>query len=157
MAGWKRLFASFWKTFETRFRCILDSLSRHKDLIESEKSTVAMFEARRTRELAERHSKDMQDAEIRKQLSVVLERLDAPNYQTDHYTASEQRRKSRAGEWILHNDIFLDWANPSILENPILYIHGVPGAGMDFAIVTQTCFRSLLMGSRKAKQFWPHR
>lgn len=133
MLGWKKLFASFWKTFETRFRCILDSLSRHKELIESEKTTAVLLEAQRTREIAESHYNDMRDTELKKQLSIVLEKLDAPDYQIDHYTACEQRRRSRSGEWIYRHELFCNWADAQSGKNSLLYINGVPGAGKDNA------------------------
>lgn len=125
--GWKRLFTAFWRTFETRFRCILDSLARHKDLIESEKLTVALVEAQRAREIAGSHLEAMQDIESKKQLTTVLDRLEAPDYQIDHYAASEQRRRSHSGKWIFRHKAFLEWADTH--GNPLLYINGIPGAG----------------------------
>ena len=83
------------------------------------------------RELAESHIRDMEDVEKKKQLSVVLEKLEAPNYQIDQYAASEQRRNSRSGDWILRDDMFREWADPHASKNPLLYINGIPGAGMN--------------------------
>ena len=131
--GWKRFFASFWKNFETRFQSILDSLNRHKDLIESETSTLTLFEAQRTRELAEGHLQDLEQTEKRKQLSVVLEKLEAPKYQTDHQTALEDRYDSRSGNWVFKDDTFLDWIEARSSLDPVLYINGIPGAGREIS------------------------
>ena len=92
-----------------------------------------MFEAQRTRELAEDHFKTMEDIERKRQLSLVLEKLEPPDYQIDHQTACEQRRQSRSGSWILQYDTFRDWADIDNESSPLLYINGVPGAGMNCA------------------------
>jgi hypothetical protein len=123
------LFSSSWKIFETQFRCILDSLGRHKDLIESEKGTLAVFEAQRVRELAEAHFKEISELEKRKQLTALIEKLNAPDYNLDHYVASEQRRRSQSGTWVLQNIHFRKWSEMDAKSNPLLYIHGIPGAG----------------------------
>jgi hypothetical protein len=128
--GWRRLFRSSWKTFETQFRHILDSLSRHKDLLESEKGTIAVFEAQRVRELAEAHIKEISELEKKKQLASLIEKLDAPNYQWDQYLASEQRQRSQSGTWVLQDVHFREWSEMDTPSKPLLYIHGVPGAGM---------------------------
>lgn len=147
VSGWKKFFVSFWKTFETRFRCILDSLSRHKDLIESEKSTVTLIEAQRARELAE----DLQDIEKKKHLAVVLEKLEAPDYQLDQYTATEERKMSKSGDWISHNATFSQWADPYTQCNPVLYLSGIPGAGTNPCLISQSTalFSDLSLENRK--------
>ena len=142
-SGWKKLFDSFWKRFETRFRCILDSLGRHKELIESEKTTLTLIEVERMRERIESHVKDMDDMEKKRQLSVVQERIEASDYQTDHYAISEQRRQNHSGNWILQNELFREWTNADLKQPSVLYINGIPGAG---TTVSSVFASSLLIG-----------
>lgn len=99
-------------------------------MIESEKGTVAVFEAQRVRELAEIHVKEILELEKRKQLALLIEKLGAPNYQWDQHLASEQRRRSQSGAWVLQDTRFREWSEMDTNNNPLLYIHGVPGAGM---------------------------
>jgi hypothetical protein len=82
------------------------------------------------RELAETHFKEIVELEKKKQLAVLIEKLNAPSYQLDQNVASEQRRKSQSGEWVLQNVCFRRWSDVGTNSNPLLYIHGVPGAGM---------------------------
>ena len=108
----------------------MDSLSRHKDLIESAKGTVTVLEAQRVRELTEAQFKEISELEKKKQIAVLIEKLNAPNYQLDQYVASEQRRRSQSGIWVLQDIYFRKWSEMGTQSNHLLYIHGVPGAGM---------------------------
>ncbi|KAL8950879.1 MAG: hypothetical protein Q9222_003113 [Ikaeria aurantiellina] len=127
--GWKRLFDSSWKTFDTRFRQILDSLERHKDLIESEKGTLVVVEVQKTREIAEAQSKEAVERAGREKVNVLVEKLDPTDYGRDQYAASEQRRQHSSGAWILQNPSLSRWSDLNAECNPLLYLHGIPGAG----------------------------
>ncbi|KAI4216632.1 MAG: hypothetical protein LQ351_001121 [Letrouitia transgressa] len=113
LKGWQKLFDSSWKTFDTHFRRILDSLDRHKGLIESEKGTLTLLEAQTTREIAEACAKETAQREARDKVKVLIERLDSTDYKRDQLDACEQRRQKRS----------------DVVCNPLLYIHGIPGAG----------------------------
>ncbi|KAI9666681.1 MAG: hypothetical protein M1821_004617 [Bathelium mastoideum] len=127
--GWKRLFRSSWKSFDAQFRRILDSLGRHKEWIENEKSTTAILETQDMRKLAEARFMEITQLEKRRQLSAIMEKLSPPNFQLDHEIATEQTKSSSTGQWIFENPIFRAWSNKESRANPLLYIHGVPGAG----------------------------
>ena|SRR5947207_2163886 len=91
-----------------------------------------MFEAQRVRELAEIHIKEISELEKKKQLALLIEKLDATNYQWDHRLASEQRRRNQSGTWVLQEEHFQEWSKTDTHSNPLLYIHGIPGAGTYF-------------------------
>jgi hypothetical protein len=82
------------------------------------------------RELAESHFREISELEKKKLLAVLIEKLKSPNYQLDQKAASEQRRRSKSGKWVLQNAHFRKWSEMDTNNNPLLYIHGVPGAGM---------------------------
>lgn len=88
--GWKKLFESAWKTFDTHFWRILDSLSRHKTLIESEKGTLAVIAAQKAREVAEANSKEAMEREKKDRLRLLTERLDPADSGRDQYMASQE-------------------------------------------------------------------
>ena len=112
----------------------MDSLSRHKDLLESEKGTIAVFEAQRLRELAETHFQEISELEKKKQLALLVEKLDAPNCQLDQCLASEQRHGRQSGMWVLEDIHFREWSEIATNSNSLLYVHGIPGAGMQVYI-----------------------
>ncbi|KAL9044435.1 MAG: hypothetical protein Q9214_002426 [Letrouitia sp. 1 TL-2023] len=111
------------------FKVTNNSLDRHKDLIESEKGTLAVLEAQKAREITEAYSKETAEREARDKIKVLIERLNPTDYKRDHFDASEQRRQKRSGEWLYKNSDFCRWHDLDAVCNPLLYIHGVPGAG----------------------------
>lgn len=150
--GWKMLFRFSWKTFETQFRRILDSLARHKELIESEKGTVTLFEIQDLHELTKLQFKEIVGREQMRQVSVLLEKLNAPNYHLDQCAASKHREGRSSGSWVLLDEKFQKWANISTEGNPLLYIHGIPGAGWNIGLLSQKLEDKLI--SSKAKPHW---
>ena len=90
---------------------------------------MTIFEIQKLREMTETHFKKSSELERKKQLDIVIEKLSASNYQLDHYLASEQRRRTKSGEWILQTTEFQEWLDTDGSNNPLLYVHGIPGAG----------------------------
>ena len=127
--GWQKLFESAWKTFDTQFRTILDSLDRHKALIESEKGTLAIGEARKAREIAEDHSTRAVERERKDRLRLLVERLKPADYARDQHAALKEWRRSQSGQWLWQHQDFQLWSDLNAKCNPLLYLHGIPGAG----------------------------
>ena len=111
----------------------MDSLRRHTDLIESGKSTATLLELRILRDKAESHFKDMNDQisdlEKARQLKALAEKLNASDAGLEQELARKQRQGTHSGEWILCNDQFKSWSDSDTIEDSVLYIHGIPGAG----------------------------
>ncbi|KAK2814069.1 hypothetical protein FQN50_000473 [Emmonsiellopsis sp. PD_5] len=125
---WKKLFHCSWKTFNTQFRRILDSLSRHKELLDSEKGTVAILEIQHLHQNENLRFDKMSKEEARKRLETAMNKINAPNSQADQYAALEQRGKSDSGKWILENSDFKAWSAVNV-SMQLLYINAIPGAG----------------------------
>lgn len=98
-------------------------------MIESEKGTLTLLEAQTTREIAEACAKETAQREARDKVKVLIERLDSTDYKRDQLDACEQRRQKRSGKWLYKNDDFCRWYDLDVVCNPLLYIHGIPGAG----------------------------
>ncbi|KAJ0425196.1 hypothetical protein BJY00DRAFT_308523 [Aspergillus carlsbadensis] len=119
---WKQLFKSSWKVFNSNFKRILDSLQRHKDIIESEKSTLTVYEIQTLR--------DDEAARFNEtRLDSILNKINAPNCYLDQETVSEHRENSQSGKWVLDHEKFKQWHDAPAGSNPLLYVHGIPGAG----------------------------
>jgi len=133
-AAWETVLRSAWKTFETSFKPILDSLKRHRTLLSDEKLTAAIAEIQDIRKfnvtrfnelsqqldnrfqelskqlyeiqerLAEKEAREQQEA-LRLQRRIIAEKLGPPDYEADQHRASEQRF-SPSGDWILKDPSF---------------------------------------------------
>ncbi|KAL3456285.1 hypothetical protein BJX64DRAFT_281462 [Aspergillus heterothallicus] len=119
---WNQLFKSSWKVFNSKFKRILDSLQRHKDLIESEKTTLAVYEIQTLR--------DDEAARFNEsRLNDILDKINAPNCYLDQETVLGHRDNQESGKWVLIDKKFKEWRDALPGSNPLLYIHGIPGAG----------------------------
>ncbi|RSL61425.1 hypothetical protein CEP54_006268 [Fusarium duplospermum] len=145
--GWKSLFRSTWKTFETQFRPILKNLERHRVMLSEEKLTAVMEETQKQGQSIEdkldRLNKDWQERDRRnaerelashrehlnQQRSIVQNKIDSPDFQDDHEFASQKRHQSTSGNWILNHPLLLEWFEISSKVNRKIYLSGIPGAG----------------------------
>ena len=137
--AWKIVFDSLWKTFESRFQAILQSLRRHRDLIDEEASTINIVEARTWRaqqlELIRQwrleRSKDLDRAE-RERLSAQTREavvwFGASQEQEDIFARLVRACDSADGHWVLREPMILSWLEQS-RDNQFLWLHGKPGAG----------------------------
>lgn len=75
--------------------------------------------------------------ELKKILNVVQQKrqqiLDKLGSQGSHDNRGHRRlpdqRYPTSGDWILEEDIFLQWIDPNNLSADLLYLNGMPGAG----------------------------
>ncbi|KAJ0107225.1 hypothetical protein J7T55_007595 [Diaporthe amygdali] len=135
-AKWKTTFKSVWKTFETQFRPILDSLDRRRELLESEKGSATLHEISKAREDIAAFIEETKKQASREgfenhkwRLNHIKEKLEAPDYQLDQEMATEDRNGSVSGTWILQNPSFQKWTDKHSRDNGVLYLSGIPGAG----------------------------
>ncbi|RSL93102.1 hypothetical protein CEP52_013447 [Fusarium oligoseptatum] len=145
--GWKGLFRSTWKTFETQFRPILKNLERHRIMLSEEKLTAVMEETQKQGQSIEdkldRLNKDWEERDrknaerelaahrehLNQQRSIVQNKIDAPDFQDDHEFALQKRHQSTSGNWILSHPLLLEWSETSSRVNRKIYLSGIPGAG----------------------------
>ncbi|KAI9869334.1 MAG: hypothetical protein M1813_000123 [Trichoglossum hirsutum] len=128
--GWKLLFKATWKTFETRFRVILDNLDRDKNLIESQACLLDIEESQLARGLAEDTFLRMKNEELKRQRIAVIEWLSPANSTMDQESYSSLRALyPGTGLWLLSDAKLKAWSDPLSSDVPILWVHGIPGSG----------------------------
>lgn len=134
--GWRRMFDSVWKTFRTKFKPILDSFTRHRELLDHVKTTAVFSEIQLTRtrllESINQSSEEMKSAleNLQNHKTQMMERL---GYRADEVNRPHKRVPSEpdqaTGRWIFHNEIFKKWLDFNVENIRILYLNGLPGAG----------------------------
>lgn len=85
--------------------------------------TQLLEEAKFSREQYEKAQREKQYAAVRDWIAGQL----SVTYQEDCYTVHESYVET--GGWILANDKIANWINEDIPQKPIVWMHGVPGAG----------------------------
>ncbi|KAI0188850.1 WD40 repeat-like protein [Astrocystis sublimbata] len=130
------LLHSTWKTFNSEFGPILQSMEKRRELLESEKGSATLAEIQNLRrDISDLHSrqKDQAAREVaekhKRELYDMREKLQAPDYAFDQETATEIRQGHSSGSWIFKDPTFCYWYDDTNLENGVLYVNGMPGAG----------------------------
>jgi hypothetical protein len=150
---WRQIFRSIWNDFKTRFKQILDSLSQHRQLI-VEQAALLHFQqyqvdGQATLRHIQRYEQDRSEKfvllkkqeadEMHKKYLAVLEWFSAAQSTVlDHHNFRDIRNKyAGSGDWILKNEKVQDWMEHDTPVSSVLWLNGIPGAGMPKFL---TCF-----------------
>jgi hypothetical protein len=134
-----------WKTFETRFKSILESLSRHRRLIADQAAAthyqqyqldsqamlrhIQQYEEDRKKndEVRERQEESEMDRKYREVLQ-WFSAADSTKDDQDKFT-STRREFPGSGDWILKKEKVRNWQDADTPTSSILWLNGKPGAG----------------------------
>ncbi|KAF2736998.1 C2H2 domain-containing protein [Polyplosphaeria fusca] len=138
---WTKFFRSVWKNFNTKFQGILNSLRRHKQLVETRASLMhfqryeedmAQF-TRYQQDLNEIKSKmdQMIEEERSKKIKAIKEWLATGSQAAvDHERFLAVRQKyPNTGRWILKHETIDNWMHADVPATPLVWMNGIPGAG----------------------------
>jgi hypothetical protein len=136
-AAWKLLFDTLWTDFGPSFQGILESLVKHRDLIDREAVSFDILESSRWRARAQKDLDQRERERTSAQFQETLAWLDIEDrLQEDDFDSICQRRVSGTGRWILENRKFKSWAADTP-NNAFLWMWGIPGSGMYVSIIYQ--------------------
>ena len=133
------MFESLWKTFDLRFQTILESMKKHRDLVDREANTMSITEAKawRNQQLADiKHWQAIRNEEIERQerersVSNVRESvawLGATTEQEDLYVKLVGKTEGQRESWIFQHPIITKWLDP-LSDIKSVWLHGKPGGG----------------------------
>jgi hypothetical protein len=134
--AWHIFFDSLWKSFEFRFQGILKRLSRHQELLMREAITIDIVAARQWRTQAQeellRREKESQDFYLHD--SIAWLKVAVEDHDDELERLSDKRQKGTC-EWVFNNPLFEIWKEDPHAE-PILWVKGIPGAGIGVQMLT---------------------
>ena len=130
---WKSFFKALWIAFTPDINNIASNLRRHKSLIEGGVSIKVFEEIQNIRQFAiiafEKQIKD-QAVRHRDEVQTWLCAFDCETQQQDH---RETRKVCKdPGRWLIDDPEFDKWFSSEYCSNPLLWLNGIPGAGMTF-------------------------
>ena len=139
VVAWTMVFDSLWKTFNPRFQGILESLRRHRNLIDQEANTINISEARswRTEHLNNfkqwraEHAiiiKTMQREQLKVQIREAVLWLDAKEQQENVLGRLSRATNNPEKHWALTERNIQFWLGQDP-EPRILWLYGKLGAG----------------------------
>ena len=137
IAAWKIVFESLWRTFKSRFETILESLRRHRDLIDREAAAIDITQAKEWRaqqmrdirqwraeraEYLEKSEKDRLTTQVREAVAWLGARDEQDNELNRVSDACDSKH------WALEDPKVLLWLDQSRYHST-LWLNGKPGAG----------------------------
>ena len=109
-------------------------MSRHKRLVENEAGIVHFQEFQASRREAELAFQSLEKAEEKRQRREILQWLcinGESNPTTDYEKYCAIRRNyPESGKWLAGCNEFQQWARPSNATKRLLWLYGIPGAGL---------------------------
>ncbi|KAJ6007433.1 ankyrin repeat-containing protein [Penicillium herquei] len=124
-----QIFRETWPNYKIKFSPIIDSLTRHKQLVEeritfTQLETVIAHSVKASEELERQRNADESTTH-----RAVQCWLNSADVQVDHESVSDVRSTNQAaGQWLLQNDVFRSWQSADT-KDPLLWLSGIPGAG----------------------------
>ena len=132
-SGWKQLYHATWRSLHNKISYLTKSLQRHKDLIHTQASLDNYKEFKDFRERLQSDFKRSENVEKNLQQTRVQQWLGAGGA-VDTGIRHENAVKERlpgTGKWLFENILFRNWFSLDQCIDPLLWLHGIPGAGIN--------------------------
>ena len=138
--AWKIVFDSLWTTFHLRFQGILESLRKHRDLIDAEANAIGLAEAkawrgtqldyiRQWRASRAYDIETMERERLASQTRAAIAWFGANEGQEDIYAKISRACDSLDNHWILKEPTVVSWLGQGTRDHSIIWLNGKPGAG----------------------------
>ncbi|KAK3988674.1 hypothetical protein QBC44DRAFT_328722 [Cladorrhinum sp. PSN332] len=124
---WKQLFQAVWRSFLPKIDFIKDNMARHTRLLAQGVGFVQLEELSNTRREAQQRFQIQRQDEVDRRRRETISWLNPYPSQLRKY--QDARLCPDAGKWLLKNNRFQGWFDPTFCANPLLWITGIPGAG----------------------------
>ena len=109
----------------------MDGLRQHSELLESQANLlhIQQYQADRLAMLDRLDS--MEETQRQEKYVAVMGWVLSAETKLDHYSACEARSEyPESGRWILRNSELQNWKEADAPVSSILWLNGIPGAGM---------------------------
>jgi hypothetical protein len=104
----------------------------HKELLQTQAALAEFKKAREAREEAIERYRKQDEEETSRRMIYLKDWLFAPAVDADHNRFAEVRSQyPESGNWLLQRKEFREWHEPTLPSSPMLWIHGIPGAGKE--------------------------
>lgn len=129
LLAWKIFFSTAWNDFETRFSNILENIQRHQNLIDYEARAEDIIESQKAREIAQKQLEEATRERKTKRKKDCADWLSPADVDTTKEKAS-QAKTPGTSEWLLASGELTAWLDGDPNSNTIIWLNGIPGAGM---------------------------
>ena len=132
MADWRVLFESLWPKYSSKFQVILNNIMYHRNLMDGEVTLAHITEAHAARVAAYERYEKKKEIDGRSEFQSILTSL-SPQLHDSRLEIIKQRCSIQAGRWLEKDKRFSKWRDGSKESVNVLWLTGIPGAGMSVA------------------------
>ncbi|KAK5050383.1 hypothetical protein LTR84_003664 [Exophiala bonariae] len=127
--SWRQLFHATKQSLTRKVKDVAESMERHTAIMQTQASLAEYqrFEAFRTNMKAEIMKLQQHEHELR--YGRVQEWLSSPVDSRARQDHAIEQRFGNSGQWLLDDQQFRNWFAPDHCTDPLLWLHGIPGAG----------------------------
>ncbi|KAK5215941.1 hypothetical protein LTR47_009475 [Exophiala xenobiotica] len=127
--SWKQLFHATKQSLIRKVNDVADSLKRHRAFMQSQASLIQYQEFDETRTYMKEKFAKLQHQERDIRYRRVQEWLACPIDSRARHDHAIRQRFGNSGQWLLDDQQFKNWFAPNQCTDPLLWLHGIPGAG----------------------------
>lgn len=149
--AWRTVFRALWMDFNTKFKYLIENLSRHRKLLQEQALALHMRSSQAQLLIIDKAIQETiskQDQALLKleqaeqdRLSVekarVLAWMGSKNVALDHHDDALKARveNTNSGRWLLQQQNIADWLHDEFPKNALLWLTGMPGAGTSIPLL----------------------
>lgn len=127
-------FEAFWPKYSAKIQVIIDNITKHKSLMDSQVNLANIVEAEVARAQSYKVFEQIHDSQLRSDFEQVKSALSANLYDDElEKFQGNHLIPSNAPSWLENLSQFQDWLNPTCSSSRLLWLQGIPGAGTCFS------------------------
>ncbi|KAG8533005.1 uncharacterized protein KY384_001787 [Bacidia gigantensis] len=127
-SAWKSLWHATGRGLTGRIQSLAKTLTRHKAIVETQASLEEYQQCQEFRREMRSNLEKTQELEDTRQRTRVEQWLGPIDIGVRHENAAKERFQD-TGRWLLQNHRFQSWKSHDQCIDPLLWLHGMPGAG----------------------------
>jgi hypothetical protein len=108
---------------------IAKSLQRHKSIIEAQATLIEYEEFQASHTYMKAEFAKLQSSEKDRRYTRVQDWLGSTIDSRSRHQDAGKDRFGNTGQWLLQDQRFKNWFAPNQCIDPLLWLHGIPGAG----------------------------
>ena len=131
--GWKILFEIMWPKQRDKIQVVMSNIERHTSLMRNEVRLEHIREEHQARLKAMEHFEMTERSLRRQEYNGMRTNINPIMYEEEFYRICGRIYKG-TGRWLLRDAMFTKWLKESEKSTKLIWLQGIPGAGMVIAI-----------------------
>jgi len=129
LLGWRYVFEALWPKYREKIKVVTRHIGLHSLLLRKEAQFEHIQQEHEARHRSLEHFESVEKAHQLQEYCGIRTEI-SPRTYDDNLDWLRGRLCSGAGKWLLKDETFIQWLNASDVSVRLMWIHGIPGAGL---------------------------